>query len=1066
MHTKRGENIAAKIARIFTYNRPLSILVLVGVIVLGITSYVFTPKQYNPEITRPAFEVSVEYPGANAKEVNSLVTQELVEKIGDIEGVDEIRARSEDGGRSSAMVIFDVGYDLQNAKIKLFTQLEENLHFARGNIKEPVIKNVNTDDVPILTIGFTSPSLSQNEIRKKAIPVMNELKKLPRVANLSLHGGEAPALSVSIDTQAAKSRNVSIGEILNAIKASNLKYKTKGIKDGRKITEFEVNGKIKDAEDAKDIVVAKGVFLSDVAKVTSGYTEKDSFVYFSGEDGEKPAVYLSVAKKAGTNAPSVSSAIKNKLSNILSEDAYSGISAQVLRDDGVVADKAVMGLVYNLLLGIAIVGFILVLFLSWRPALVVMTAIPMTLLLVFFVGLLFDQTINRITLFALILSLGLLVDSATVVVENIYRHFQVEQEDKQKAVIHAVHQIGMGLILSTITSMVVFFPVSYITGMMGPYMGPIAFFVPVALLMSLMVAFMITPFLSYTVLKEEDRAQTSPIQKMFEKVTDAYTRTLRKVLYNRKLQKQIVIGFFTALIVVMSFPVLKLVHFKMLPQADKRHFYVYVDMPNGTDVLKTRNLAQEIQQTLKLSRYTTSIQSFVGTPPVIDFNGLFKGAYNRKMSHHATLRVNLTEPDQRSKNSSEIVSDLRKLVETKVDTAEDTSVRFVEVPPGPPVKAPFVAQVKGEDREVRQRLARATEQALTATKGTVDIDTSIEEVYPRIIAEVDKQKAHVHGISSVQVAEMLGVVLGPLEKGQYYGGNSKEYSPIEVSVPREKRDDPSDIENINIKNKQGEMMPLSSVVSYRYSRNIPTIRSKDFRPLTTVTAKMEDRSIVYGVIDTMKKMADYKDAEGEITSWDLFGLTYTTDNGDDYRIAMEGEWEMTLENFRDLGLAMIVAFFLVYTILVAKYRSFLMPALIMVTVLFSFVGIMPGFAVLDVINGTFLTATALIGLIALIGIVVNNAILYLEYFTELKEEHGYTDDREAFIEAGRMRIRPIILTSLTTILATVIMAFDPVWAGLAWSVVFGLSLSAIMTLGIFPILYIWIIGKMEKSTDF
>lgn len=479
-------------------------------------------------------------------------------------------------------------------------------------------------------------------------------------------------------------------------------------------------------------------------------------------------------------------------------------------------------------------------------------------------------------------------------------------------------------------------------------------------------------------------------------------------------------------------------------------------MPEGTDILRTRRFSERVQGVIHEHPETLSTQLFITEPPVIDFNGLFKGSNMRGESHVATIKVNITDADMRAHSSSQIVSDTRQNVLRTIDVPETVSIRFVEDPPGPPVQATFVARIQGPDPYVREYITKNITQALNETPGVVDIDTSIEHAQPRLVVDIDTQKARSYGVFPQHIADTLKVVFGPIHISQYHLTDAHEFAPIEVGVARGDRNTTADLDRIDVRTETGQLIPLSSIATYEYNRSIPAIHTEDLKPTTYVTAETDNRSIVYIVIEVMSTLFGYQDEkEGRFVDWRLFGMTYETSSGESYNIEWGGEWEMTLENFRDLGLAMIVAFALVFGILVAQYRSFLIPVFIMTTVPFGLVGILPGFAVLDATAGVYLTATALIGFIALIGIVVNNAILYLEYFTELKERGGrYEDDREALIEAGKVRMRPIILTSLTTVLASLTIASDPVWSGLAWSIVFGLSLSAIMTLFIFPILYV------------
>lgn len=1043
----------AAIVHAFTFNRPLSLIVLVGIIVFGTLAYTFTPKQYNPEIIRPAFTIEIAYPGARADEVEALVTRELVEKVNDIPGVDEVIASSHDGGYAFVSVIFDVGRDIEETKVALYTRLMQSAPLAEGAMQQPLVSTLSPDDVPIITIALSSNGMVQHNVRTEAIRLSNTLKRTPGVANISIHGGEPRALRIFLSPEALRERNLTTTEVLQALTASNALAYSGTAEDNTHTISLRIDGTIHDASTARSVTILPGVELGDIARIEDAWSEQTSFVSFAQKDTPpQNTVFISIAKRAGENAPTVSAQVRATLEESFEND-YEDLSYTIVRDDGLIAQKEIQGLGINLIQSIIIVGIVLLLFLSYRPALAVMTAIPLTLLLVFIAAFIAGETINRITLFALILSLGLLVDSATVVVENIYSHMHgTNADENDKAVVRAVEQVSLGLILSTVTSVVVFLPVAFITGMMGPYMGPLAFFVPMALIMSLVVAFVITPFVTFTLLRNHTDTQTKPLlDPLFARITKAYTLLLRRVLYNDTLKKKIMRMSWIVLLGAIALPMVGLVHFQMLPKADKNQFYIYIDLPIGSVLTETNRVAGHVSDTLHKDTTIHSTQLFVGEPAVVDFNGMFKGVAFRKNAHQATIRVNLVDSGQRAESSSDIVSRTRVALST-LTLPPGTAIKVLEDPPGPPVQATFVAKVFGPDTEVREALARTVANTATHTQGLVHVDTSIEEAGPQLNIRIHPERARESGVNAHAISETARILFTPVATTQYHLPHPTEYAPIEVSLPRTERTVAS-LDRVDVRSAQGTLVPLSSVAEYTWTRTIPSIQTENLVPVTYVTAETDNRSIVYAMIDVMRTLVSYTDDTGSITRWGLFGLTYTTHAGEDYHIMWGGEWEMTLENFRDLGLAMFVALFLVYGVLVAQYGLFRTPALIMTTIPFGLIGILPGFFILDLTYDVYLTATALIGFIALIGIVVNNAILYLEYVDELKEKDPTIDIREALIQAGTMRLRPIALTSLTTVLGSLTIAGDPVWSGLAWAIVFGLSLSTVLTLVLFPILY-------------
>ena len=1063
-------NFAGKITKFFLENRPLTILILVGLIFAGILSYRLTPKQYNPNISMPAFSVTIDFPGASADEVETFIAGELEEKISDIPGVKKIFSRSMDGGRIISFVQFKVGEDFEDSRVKLTNKILGNLDMKQGLMQNPLIKSISADDVPILTIGFSSENLSQNQVRVKAYQIMNQLKKVSNTANIDIHGGESRVLKIVLDSGLMEMRKVSVSDIKQAILSNNMRFKTGAIKNQENYLEIEVNGQFQNAEMAKKIIITPGIKLEDVAKISLGHKEKNSIVSVSSKDfKEKGIVFVSVAKRKGSNAQTVVNDIRTELNIIMKNKDFSKLNYEIFRDEGEVANKAIGGLMQSLIISIIIVSFVLWLFLGLRSASIVAIAIPLTMAGVFIIGYVYGKTINRITLFALILSLGLLVDSATVVVENIYRHLQkitknskkVLAAQKKQAITEAVNEVGIGLFLSTLTSVIVFLPTSQLSGMMGDYMGPLSFFLPVALIFSMLIAYILTPFLADIILPVNSKILGKQKKGFFDNVIKYYKIFLDKILDNKIFRRWFLISIFSALFLVFSFPILKFVHFKMLPSADKNQFFLYIDAPGDTNFPTTQKISKFINDILLEDPNIKSVQSFVGDASVVDFNGLFKGSGDRIAPYLATLRVNLINKEVRSEKSTPILNNLRTEILEKINsntgnqifyqTLKNTKFKLLEDPPGPPVRSTLMAKIKGPNREILEKVGKDMEKLFQNTDKVVDIDTSITEPIRKVSFEVDHEKALESGISTTQIFETLSTITNEIDISQFHLKDSPEIVPITLSFPKDKRDNIDDFNNIFIKNFRGDMIPLSAVIKKKETRIEPVLFLDERDPTVYVTGELDNRSIVYANIDLIFDVFDYEfPNNGKIISWNLYGINFETENHEIYRIEWGGEWEMTLDNFRDLGLAMIIAFIAIYSILVAQFESFKVPLLVMSTVFLGLLGILPGFALLDVSVGTFLTATSLIGFIALMGIVVNNAIIYLEYFDILRDRGASI--KEALSKAGTTRLRPIILTSMTTVLGNLTIVSDPVWSGLAWAIVFGLSISAVFTLGVFPAL--------------
>ena len=1050
-------NIVGKTAHFFALNKPLSMLVLVGVLSLGIFAFIFTPKQYNPEIVRPAFIVTLSYAGATTEEAIQRVVYELTEKVSAVPGVDEVFTEVRDGGRIGTTVIFDVGYDKTKAKVDLISQIEQHGYLARGTIGVPQIMEVNPETIPVLQIAFSSPTLSIADVRARAIELSHALTSIAEVSDASVTGGYEPFLVVQVDPLRLSGAHSTVQDLKDALTQGEARAVLSGYEDTEQVTGVVFDGRVMTPEEIGSLFIAPHVRIRDVAVVYEGVLPSRSYTLYDTKESDPiDIVMLAVSKVEGSSAPIVTNAVLDTLTTLLAQDAYEELTYKVVSDDGATATNEIRGLAINLMQSIGIVAVVLFLFLSLRSASIVLIAIPATLLIVFGLGFLFDQTINRITLFALILSLGLLVDSAIVVVENIHVHFKRASADVVKAtreiiVAGSVNEIGVGLFLSTVTSVVVFLPVGYITGMMGPYMGPIAFFVPVALTVSMFVAVIIIPFVASHLLSgdEQPTRLTVYVDTFTQRFTEGYKRLIQRIVATRSLQKSVLLGVSGLFFVSLIFPLVGLEHFQMLPRADRNQFYVYIDTPVNTALIATSEVAQTISSSITDDVDVVSVQQFIGTPPIVDFNGMFKGAQYRNGKHQATFRVNLVNAGDRDRSSTDIATDIRKNI-SALYPEYIPFVRLIEEPPGPPVRATLVAKVSSSVTEDAEEFASKLFQLIARAHGVVDTYSSSEEHVGDVVYTFDYEKAHQLGVAESDVLALLQLYSGGISVGEYMNEKSVEFVPITISLARNQMDASSDIHELSVRTRSGELVPVTSVLTTTYASRVPTAYLERGERITYITGEVEERPIIYVIIDVMTQLVSGKLEGYSVLDFNLFSLSLMGERGETITLTWGGEWEMTLENFRDLGLAMGVALALVYAVLVAQYRSFKKPLFIMVTVPLGLIGILAGFLLLDQVFGIYLTATALIGFIALVGIVVNNAIIFSEYVDQEVEDGTAYED--ALVEAGGARFRPIMLTSLTTILGSLTIVSDPVWSGLAWAIVFGLSLSTSLTLIVYPTL--------------
>ncbi len=1071
-HEPERLGLAGRIVRVFLKNTELSILSIIILAAWGILSFILMPKQYNPEIVAPAFAITTEFPGASAEEVSELVTRRIEDKVFELRDVDEVSSQSLPGGRSIVTVKFFIGSDREDAKIALNQKLRDDIADKPPEVSDPIIQSIDPDDVPILDIGLVSAAVSESSLRKLAFDLADDLKLAPGVSKAEVKGGRTNQLEVRLDGAKLAALNLSLDEVTAKIAQENGVYTLDALKTGGHDPIVNITGNITDAEDLAGIVIREKngslVRLGEFASVVYGPGEITDYVRRTGQDGTPvPTVHIALSKLKGTNSTTVSSAVLERLETLEVRLVPDGVEVMVLNDEGKTASEEISKLTFDLVKSIAIVGLLLAVFLGTRNALITAISIPLVLLAVFGTGFLFGETVNRITLFALILALGLLVDDAIVVVENIARYFRLfPGEDRVSLIIRAVDEVGGALALSTFTMALAFIPMAFVTGMMGPYMGPIPFFVPVALFASLLFAVTINPFLALLfapkTAEQEQAGRTYESRffyRLMKRIEVRYGDFLASLLADEKRRRRFLGSVFVILIIALILPLSPLVPFRMLPKADKDQFSVYLDLPNGTNIERTDALAREAEMLALREAGVESVESFVGQAPVTDFNGLFKGSSGRALSHQATLKIHLSPHSERDEPSETVASALRKTLERLTTEHPDLSFQIAEDPPGPPVLSTFLLKVKGGDSHLRERIAADMEKEARAIDGIVDIDTSLPERGLNQHYRVNREKANLLGLAPQSIASAVHTALSGASVGLYHasmadGQRTPEAERIMVRFAAEHRNSENDLTLIRLTAKSGESIPLTEVLE-KTEATIDTAILSDGREETTyLSGEMEGRSIIYAVIELFPTLLGYTlpDGTGQLVSWSLLGATYEdTETKERYRIELGGEWELTLEVFRDLGIAMALAIFLIYFVLAAKTESLFVPLLIMVSIPLSLIGVLPGFAVLQLVKGTFFNATSMIGVIALSGLAVKNAVIYLEYLEPLKRSGRSLE--EALVETGRIRLLPIVLTSLAAILGSLTIVSDPVWEGLGWSIIFGLTASTVLTLLVFPLAY-------------
>lgn len=1038
-------NISGKITQYFI-NSQLTVLLMAATGIIGLFALIVTPREENPQIVVPAANVMVQLPGSSAKEVEEIVTRPLEAKLWEIPGVEDVYSVSMNS-LSIVTVKFYVGQDKERSLVKLYDKLMSNMDIAPAGASQPLVKPIDVDDVPIVAITL-SPAIGSNyddaQLRLVADHVLEELRKVPGVGNASVIGGRARQVRVTLDPMKIAGYGLSPLQIAQAINMSNANLISGELEQGTKKLVLETGGFFEKASDLRSAVVGvsngRPVYLSDVAEVTDGFEEATRLTRIGfGErhagvksDFERPAVTVAIAKRQKLNAVKISEQILSRLETLKKELIPPGVDVTITRNDGKTANDAVNELVFHLAVSIVIVIALLYFTLGWREAAIVAIAIPLTLFITLAVGMIAGQTINRITLFALILSLGLLVDDAIVVVENIHRHYKLQQHSRLQAAIFAVNEIGMPTILATFTVVLAFIPMAFVTGMMGPYMRPIPFNVPVAMITSLLVAFVVTPWASYRFMKT-DHANERPQPIDETPIYRVYKKILGPLMSNPKRRKLFLATVAVVFVITMSFPLFQWVKFRMLPKANKNTFLVTIDMPTGTMLEATDRVARAVGDYIRKIPEVKDYETFVGTGSVIDFNGLLRGGAFREASHFADIRVNLIDKEERKASSEEIVLRIRPDIAKMAETY-GANIKIVEDPPGPPVRATVVAEIYGPDYAKQREIAQEIRALFAKTDQVVDIDDSVKERQEKYQVLVDKEKAALSGISSEQIVHTLRMSFSGMAVSTLHVPSAKNPVSIFLRLPKGERSDLANMDKIYLTTPQGSQVPLSSLVRIVPAEMDKPIYHKNLEPVTYVYGEMGARSQVYAVIDMMKHLWKHPLPEG-------------------YRIKWDGEMKLTLDVFRDLGAAMAVALIAIYLLLVGRFRSFTIPVIIMAAIPLSMIGIMPGFA----ITGVYFSATSMIGVIALAGIVVRNSIVLLEFILDKKQEGMPIE--QALLEAGAIRTRPIVLTAAAAILGSAVIVADPVWSGLALALIFGMLASTALTLVVIPLFYYIVEGR-------
>ncbi|MBX3726835.1 MAG: efflux RND transporter permease subunit [Xanthomonadales bacterium] len=1075
--------ISGRLARAFQSN-PLTPVLAVAGLLLGLLAVLVTPREEEPQIDVTMANVFVPFPGAPARDVENLVSFPLEQRLAEIEGVKHVYSVSRPGA-AVITVEFQVGVPRQEAVVRLYNQVYSNADWVPAGlgVGQPLVRPMGIDDVPVmaLTLWTDDPGRGATELAEVAHSLETELKRIRGTRDVYTLGVPARAVVVELDATRLAAYGMAVEDLSSALAASNVAVHAgeRTVADGS--VPVTAGTWLADAGEVAGLVIGLRdggpLYLSDVATIRRGADLPRSYVWHmaaAGQPGpaagQAPAVTLAIAKQPGANAADITGAVRARLVDLRRTVLPEGVEVEITRDYGQTATDKANTLISKLVFATMAVVLLVLAALGWREAIVVGIAVVLTLALTLFASWAMGFTLNRVSLFALIFAIGILVDDAIVVVENIHRHMARGDIGLLAAIPPAVDEVGSPTILATFTVIAALLPMAFVSGLMGPYMRPIPINASVGMLISLLIALTVTPWLAWKLLSRhlpaaartagEDKGKdaghglAARLQPVFGRLFGPFLDARR----GRRARRLLFAAIAGLVVLATSLVLVQWVVMKMLPFDNKSEFQVVVDLPEGSSLEQTNALLSRLAQALVAVPEVTHVQAYAGTSAPINFNGLVRQYYLREGPHLGDLQVNLRERRQRARKSHDIARAVRPVL-AALGAGSGASVKVVEVPPGPPVLAPLVAEVYGPDPARQREIGRELAAMFAATPGIVDVDSTVEADAPRELVVVDRVRAARLGVSQAQVAQTLAMAVSGHDATWLRDGASKYPVPVRLRLPAGDQASLDQLLALRVRGQGGRLVPLSEVVQVQRVGYEAAIHHKDLLPVVYVTADEAGRldSPLYGMFDLVGRIRD-----GEVAGQPLDQAFFAPpDSVDGYTVKWDGEWQITFETFRDMGMAYAVGLLLIYLLVVAQFRSYLVPLVIMAPIPLTVIGVLPGHALL----GAQFTATSMIGMIALAGIIVRNSILLVDFINQALAEGS--SPAQAVVDACAVRAQPIALTALAAMAGAAFILDDPIFNGLAISLIFGILVSTVLTLVVIPLLYFSLLerqGRAQEST--
>ena len=1060
------EGFSGKIANAFIKSK-LTVLLMIAFLLIGGYSTMLIPREEEPQIEVPIADIMIGYPGAEPKEVETKVVAPMEKIVSNIKGVEYVYSTTMKG-QAMLIVQFYVGEDVERSLVKLYNEIMKNMDKMPQGVTLPLVKTRAIDDVPVLGLTLWSDHYSDFQLRQMGEALNNEIKKIPDVAAINVIGGRSREVKVVLDKTKMTQNHVDFLSISKQMQGGNVQMLSGSLIKQDTAFSIETGNFLSTADEVANLIVGsneqKPVYLKQIATIEDGPETPVQYVLFGKgkEDTSKgyrsayPAVTLSIAKKKGADAMHLSELILSKVEHLKKDLLPNEVHLTSTRNYGETASEKVSELLFHLFIAIVVVTLFVMLAMGWRGGLVVFLSVPVTFALTLFAYYFMHYTLNRITLFALVFITGIVVDDSIIIAENMHRHFKMKKLPFHQAAIYAINEVGNPTILATFTVVAAVLPMAFVSGLMGPYMSPMPIGASIAMMLSLIVALTLTPYLGYIFLREKEKPGKTKEHTVLEKtgIYKIYNSMIHPMLEVRWKRWTFMISIILILLASLSMIYTKAVAVKMLPFDNKNEFQVVIDMPEGTTLEKTAAVTTEIAEYVAHQPQVVNYQEYVGTAAPISFNGLVRHYDMRKGDNVADIQVNLVDKKERSIQSHNIVKQMRAGVQA-IANRYHANAKLVEVPPGPPVLSTIVAEVYGPDYDQQIAIAEQIKNRLAQTVDVVDVDWRVEHDQPQYNFEVDKEKAMQYGVAPAQVVGVINAALSGATIGTLHTPETFSQVNIKLQLNDQDKSSINDLKNLTVINQQGMPVSVGDLVHVSQRIKEKSIYRKNQKRVVYVTADMAGKmeSPFYAISKVSDSLKSIKVRSGYTLKEEY---THQPELEDNYSLKWDGEWQITYEVFRDLGIAFLVVIIIIYMLIVAWFQNFTVPIIMLAAIPLSLIGILAGHWLM----GAYFTATSMIGFIALGGVMVRNSILLID-FINIRLEEGIPL-KQAIVEAGAVRTTPIVLTAGAVALGAIVILFDPIFQGLAISLMGGTITSTFLTLLVVPLLYYKMMRKKYK----